>query len=188
VISRYLTDLESLGVLLVSDARLPSLASLVTGSPIHGSWWAHPGSKQIYEALKDLSANPDVLVVKLVEGKDTLVHRRVWPELVAIAVSGEPWQFDKLSAPARRLYERVARDGMVEATGALTLELESRLLARAGQFHSESGAHRKHLEDWKRWAAANQVNFSIVDAFDAKLTLQALCPEAQLPWPKIVRR
>jgi len=188
VISRPLSELDTRGILLVSDARLPSLASLVTGGPVHGSWWAHPGSKQIFAVLKELSAHPDVLVVKLIEGKNTLVHRRVWPELVAVAVSGEPWQFDNLSAPARRLYDRVVRDGVVEATGALTLELETRLLVRGEEFHSQSDAHRKHLEDWKRWAAANGVNFSAVDVYDAKITLQVLCPEAQFPWPKVVGR
>lgn len=188
MISRYLEDLDSRGLLLVSDARLPSLASLVTGGPVHGSWWAHAGSKKILEILKDLSGHPDVLTVKLIEGKETLVHRRVWPDLVAVSVCAEPWQFDNLSAPARRLYERVVRDGLVEASGALTLELETRLLVRAEQFHSASGAHRKRLEDWKRWAAANEVNFSLVDVHDAKLNLQVLCPEAQYPWPKVATR
>jgi len=105
-----------------------------------------------------------------------------------VAVSGEPWQFDKLSPPARRLYERVIQEGVVEATGALTLELEARLLVRGEQFHGPSGAHRKRLEDWKRWAAANNVDFRLVDVYDAKINLQVLCPDAQFPWPKMVTR
>ena len=184
----HLADLETAGLLLVSDSRFPSLANTIAGGPIHGSWWAHPASRKISEVLQNLSSHRDVLVVKLVEGKDTLVHRRVWPDLVGIAVSGEPWQFDQLSPPARRLYERVIHDGLVEATGALTLELETRLLVRAEPFHGPSGAHRKRLEDWKRWAAANQVNFSVVDVHDAKLNLQVLCPEARFPWPRIAAR
>lgn len=188
MIDRYLADLESHGLLLVSDARLPSLASLVTGSPIQGSWWAHPASKQIEEVVKGVSEHPDVLVVKLIEGKNTLIHRRIWPDLVAVALAAEPWQFERLSAPARRLYDRVARDGAVEATGAVTLELETRLLVRAQEYHGDSGAHRKRLEDWKRWSAANQVNFSVIDRYDAKIMLQVLCPDAQFPWPKIIGR
>lgn len=184
----YLAELESSGLLLVSDERRPSLATLVAGSPIHGSWWTHPASQTIFEALKNLSAHPDVLVVKLIEGKDTLLHRRVWRDLVAVAVSGEPWQFDWLSPPARRLYDRVIHDGVVETTGALTLELETRLLVRGEQFHSSSGAHRKRLEDWKRWAAANHVDFLVVDVHDAKINLQVLCLEAQFPWPRIPAR
>lgn len=184
----YLADLESAGLLLVSDPRLPSLATTIAGVPIHGSWWAHPASQKISEVLKNLSTHRDVLVVKLIEGKDTLLHRRVWADLVGIAVSGEPWQFEQLSPPARRLYERVIHDGVVETTGALTLELETRLLVRGEQFHGPSGAHRKRLEDWKHWAAANQVDFSAVDVHDAKLNLQVLCPEARFPWPKVAAR
>jgi hypothetical protein len=180
----HLEELESRGLLLVSDSRLPSLAAMVAGSPIHGSWWAHPASQKIFAALTELSSHPDVLVVKLIAGKNTLLHRRVWPDLVAIAVAGEPWQFAGLSQAARRLLERVNREGQVEATGALTLELETRLLVRGDQFHRESGEHHKRLEDWKRWAASAQVSFSHIDVQDAKVILQSLSPEAQFPWPR----
>lgn len=181
-----LTELESRGLLLVSDARLPSLASMITGGPVRGSWWAHPASQMIFRALTELSSHADVLVVKLIEGKNTLVHRRVWADLVAIATAAEPWQFAGLSQPARRLYERVTREGQVEATGPLTLELETRLLVRGDQFHSESGAHRKQLQDWKRWAKAVGVNFSGASIPEAKIILQTLCPEGRFPWPKDV--
>lgn len=179
-----LAELEARRLLLVSDAKLPSLASMVAGGPIHGSWWAHPASHEIYRALGELSRRPDVLVVKLIEGKNTLVHRRVWAELVAIAAAGEPWQFAGLSPGARRLYQRVTREGVVETTGALTLELESRLLVRGEQFHGDWGAHGKRLEDWKRWAGANGVSYAQIDVQPAKTALQALCPEARFPWPK----
>ncbi len=178
------TELESRGLLLVADARLPSLASLIAGGPVHGSWWAHPASKMIFRALTDLASQPDVLVVKLIGGKNTLVHRRVWPEIVAIATSGEGWQSAGLSQPARRLYERVKREGLVEATGALTLELETRLLVRSEQSHTEAGAHGKHLEEWNRWAKAAAVDFSRIPVEEAKLTLETLCPEGRFPWPK----
>ncbi len=180
----HLKELESRGLLPVSDAKLPSLAGMIAGGPVHGSWWAHPASKEIFRALTELSGHPDVLVVKLIDGKNTLVHRRVWPDLVAIAVAGEAWQFAGLSKPAQRLYERVTRDGQVEASGAVTLELETRLLVRSEQSHGESGAHRKRLEDWKRWAAGTGVAFGQIHVPDAKIVMQSLCPEAQYPWPK----
>ena len=182
MIASYLADLESRGLLLVSDARFPSLASFIAGEPVHGSWWAHADSRQIYRVLSELAEHPDVLVVKLIAGKDTLVHRRLWPQLVAIALSGEPWQFAGLSKPARRLYDRVLVEGQLEVTGALTLELESRLLVRAGQFHSETGAHRKRVEDWKRWAASAGLPLPEIDVQEAKAFLQSLCPEARFPW------
>lgn len=178
----YLAELESRGLLLVSDPRLPSLATRVAGGPVHGSWWAHPASHKIFGVLKELSDHPDVLVAKLIEGKNTLVHRRIWPELVVIAVAAEPWQFHRLSSAARRLYDRVVREGQVKATGALTLELETRLLVRAEEVHNDSGAHGKLLEDWNRWAAAARLDCSGLDVPRAKLTLEALCRDARFPW------
>src|SRR5581483_2271004 len=47
VIASYLADLESRGLWLVSDPRLPSLATVVAGEPVRGSWWAHPESQRI---------------------------------------------------------------------------------------------------------------------------------------------
>src|ERR1700687_4882396 len=84
--------LKNDGLLLKSDARFPSVAGLVAGAAIRGSWWAHPAAHAIFQELQRLAAHPDVLIVKLVAGKDTLVHRRLWSKLLAVAQSGEPWQ------------------------------------------------------------------------------------------------
>ena len=39
--------------MLLESARgpLPNVAELVAGEPIHGSWWSHPSSHAIFEAL-----------------------------------------------------------------------------------------------------------------------------------------
>jgi hypothetical protein len=73
--------------LLLQSARgpIPNVAELVAGEPIKGSWWAHPLSHAIFEVLNELDASPDVIRMKLVNGKVTLVHRRVWPALVRVA-------------------------------------------------------------------------------------------------------
>jgi hypothetical protein len=44
-----------------------------------GSWWAHPQSHAIYRALQGVRASRDVMACRLVAGKVTLVHRRLWP-------------------------------------------------------------------------------------------------------------
>src|SRR5262245_3686113 len=73
------------GVLLESArGPIPSVAELVAGEPIKGSWWGHPASRAIYDVLNELAASPDVVRSRLVNGKVTLVHRRVWPALVRI--------------------------------------------------------------------------------------------------------
>jgi hypothetical protein len=45
----------------------------------------HPKGKEIFRARKAICESPNVLVCKLVEGKITYVHRRLWPALVKLA-------------------------------------------------------------------------------------------------------
>ena len=73
--------------MLLQSARgpIPNVAELVAGEPIRGSWWGHPAGHAIFDALQTLSESPDVVRLRLVNGKVTLVHRRVWPALVRVA-------------------------------------------------------------------------------------------------------
>ena len=73
--------------MLLQSARgpVPNVAELVAGERIRGSWWAHPKSHDIFDALNALDASPDVVRLKLLNGKVTLVHRRLWPALVRVA-------------------------------------------------------------------------------------------------------
>jgi hypothetical protein len=64
---------------------IPSLAQAIADEPIRGSWWGHPKGNQIYMLLNDVSDSPDVMRCRLVDGKITLVHRRLWPALVKMA-------------------------------------------------------------------------------------------------------
>jgi hypothetical protein len=81
-----LARLEAEGVLLESArGPVPSVAELVVGEPIRGSWWAHPGSHQIFDRINELADHPDVVRTRLLGGKVTLVHRRLWPALVVLA-------------------------------------------------------------------------------------------------------
>jgi len=73
--------------LAVESARasVPSLAHVVACVPIRGSWWAHPKGKEIFLLSRVIRRSPDVLVCRLVGGKITYVHRRMWPALVLLA-------------------------------------------------------------------------------------------------------
>jgi hypothetical protein len=74
------------GMLLASaKGPIPNVAELVVGEPIRGSWWAHPLSHEIYAVLSELDDSPDVVRLRLIRGKITLVHRRIWPALVRIS-------------------------------------------------------------------------------------------------------
>jgi hypothetical protein len=72
-------------VLQAARGPVPSLAEAIAGGPIRGSWWGHPKGHEIFRAAEAVSDHPDVLVCKLVEGKVTYVHRRLWPALVKLA-------------------------------------------------------------------------------------------------------
>lgn len=72
-------------VLQAARGPVPSLAEAVAGGPIRGSWWGHPKGKEIFHAAQGVCESPDVLVCKLIEGKITYVHRRLWPALIKLA-------------------------------------------------------------------------------------------------------
>lgn len=74
------------GVLLVSGrGAVPTLVEYIAGEPIRGSWWGHPASAAIFRVLNAVAASPDVRMLRLVQGKVTLVHRNIWPALVRLA-------------------------------------------------------------------------------------------------------
>lgn len=74
------------GLVLVSaKGRGPNLVEAIAGEPVKGSWWGHPEGKRIFSILTAVTESDDVLVCRLVDGKITLVHRRLWPALVRLA-------------------------------------------------------------------------------------------------------
>ena len=72
-------------VLETARGEAPSLAEAIAGEPIGGSWWAHPKSHEIFALTRTARESEEVLVCRLVSGKITFVHRRVWPALVRLA-------------------------------------------------------------------------------------------------------
>jgi hypothetical protein len=72
-------------VLAAAKGPVPRMAEVIAGEPIKGSWWAHPKGNSIYAIFEKVQASPDVLVCRLVDGKVTFVHRRLWPALVRVA-------------------------------------------------------------------------------------------------------
>jgi hypothetical protein len=87
--ARWLAFVEQHGVVLASArGPVPSVAEAVAGQPIIGSWWAHPKGKVIFAALSELDDSDDVRCFKLIDGKVTFVHRRMWPALACLAGNG----------------------------------------------------------------------------------------------------
>ncbi len=81
-----LAYIEEHGVVLATaKGPVPTLAHEIAGGPIRGSWWGHPKGRAIFRALEAVTDSPDVLCFRLVDGKITLVHRRLWPALARLA-------------------------------------------------------------------------------------------------------
>lgn len=79
------------GVVLVSArGPVPTLTHAIAGETIGGSWWGHPQGKHIFAVLSQVADAPEVLVCRLVDGKLTLVHRRLWPALAAASAAFAP--------------------------------------------------------------------------------------------------
>jgi hypothetical protein len=176
--------------LLQADAELPSVATLVVGEPIAGSWWGHPESNRVYWVLEELDESPEILRVKLVKGKTTLVHRALWPEVIAVATSNEPWQTAKLSPAAKSLLARVRKHGTqrldqlerwsaAKKPGEAARELESRLLVYGDELHTDSGRHTKCLESWPHLMTRLAIESALPDPADAKRALERAIPGDQ---------
>jgi hypothetical protein len=81
-----LTFVERHGIVLESaHGPVATFADAVAGERVRGNWWSHPMSHQIFALTRLLRNSPDVLVCRLVDGKITYVHRRLWPALVRLA-------------------------------------------------------------------------------------------------------
>jgi len=79
------------GVVLESaHGPVPILAEIVAGERIRGSWWGHPKSQVIFRLTRTVRDSDDILVCRLIHGKVTYIHRRLWSALVRLAK-----QFDK---------------------------------------------------------------------------------------------
>jgi hypothetical protein len=151
-----LTRLAGSGLLLVQDKRLPNVVTLLTGETLSGSWWSHSKSHLIFKVLTELEEHPDVLFVKLLNRKVTLVHRRLWPAWLAIVSKSEPWQVER------------------------GLHMHTR------EVHTESGKHAIVAEPWAAWAKTAKVKALRSNAAakreieDAAAALGASPPA--LPW------
>jgi hypothetical protein len=85
------------GVVLASaKGPAPRLTEAIVGEPIKGSWWVHAQSRRIFAILGAVADSEQVLVCRLINGKVTLVHRRLWPSLVRLADRFAPRQLSQV--------------------------------------------------------------------------------------------
>jgi hypothetical protein len=181
--------------LLLTDTRLPSLATLVAGERIRGSWWGHPRAHAIFRLQRQLEDHSDALMMRFVDDKLAFVHRHLWPAVLAVASSRREWQTRGLTSGAARLLATLEREGEMRASGPASRELESRWLAHGHEIHTETGAHARHLETWQAWADRTSVKIHATPE-DARLELEKIVGRvnekfggrARLPWQGQIRR
>lgn len=189
---RVLVELAHRQLLLQSGREFASVANLVVGEEVRGSWWAHPQSNLIYWVCQDLEHHPRVAEARLLGGKVTQVWDTLWPHVAAIAIARARWQLAGLSPAARRLLERVdehpvATDSVAwastEKLGAVCRELERRLLVKSKEIHTASGKHAKLLAPWRTWWAEHGAG-SLPDADESRAHLEHVVGDASrlLPW------
>ncbi len=186
-LQKLLTRLRRDGLLLKQDKTFPNVVTLVTGERLAGSWWSHPAGHEIFAVLEALADHRDVLLAKLVANRDTFVHRRLWPALLAVGLAREDWQLRGLSASAKRLLARLDQEGEVHEAGEAGKELAQRLLCVGRQAHTASGRHATVLESWPRWSKREQIRRDRLSPGEGRAALEAAiahlgaAPEL-LPW------
>lgn len=175
--TRVLKELEREGLLPFTDPKLKSIAGIVAGEPIRGSWWSHEKGCTIFAVCESLSEHPDLLIAPLVSGKLTWIHKSLWPAVIAVATERAPWQTQGLTALARSVLLQVSRadsvrtDRLPKAEATTSKILEMRLLIHGGQVHTEKGAHARVLESWENWALRVGFNEKLPDPAGARALL-----------------
>lgn len=196
-------ELERRGLLLLADNTLPSVVSVIAGRPITGSWWSAPAGKLIYNTANELEEHQNVVVVKLLSGKLTFIHGKLWPALIVIGIAKENWQIHDLAAVSKAILRKLEKDGelftdMLVAVGGYSYkevstaakQLEKRLLVLSQGFRVE-GRHHRHLRSWKHWAKQFGLS-SKKNVVNAKREFEQIVQDlneefgtkATLPWPK----
>jgi len=191
-----LDRLKEFDLLLSTDPRFPSVSGLVVGDVGGRSWWAHPQAKQMYGLSCALQDHPDVLMVKLISGKVTFIHRPLWPAVVAVGTAREPWQMEGLSKEAKALLKKTDSGSKVEASGDPVRELEDRLVVHCTSFHTERGLHTKEVQTWEAWAKSVRLGKVKLRPADAKEQLESVVARLNkqfgaagtLPWQAKRRR
>ena len=83
-------------VLQAARGPVPSLAEAIVGGPIRGSWWAHAQGREIFAVTRALRGAAQILTCRIVEGRITYVHERLWPALARLAARFPPARMSRL--------------------------------------------------------------------------------------------
>ncbi len=170
-----------------------SLVEKVLGGRPNGSWREHAKGRLAYRLGRMLRASPQVLAVRLVEGKVAFVSPSLWPEVYRVAMepSRRRASLAGLSEEARALLTAVERDKEVrlgkEGPWTKAREaLEERLLVHFSEAQEEDGRHVAVLRSWRSWAPpelkAHAARLSYEEALARLRKVCAGAPTGLGPW------
>ena len=179
-VDRVRAVLDREGLLLSHDPEITSATSIIAGAPIRGTWWSHPRGSLIYDAMGVLEE--EVAWPKLVIGKITLVHRRLWPALFVVGTCRAPWQMNKLKHDAEWLLKQVSTRKSLRSDrldlppgsrkmGVVVTDLEQRLLVCTRSEHTEGGHHARYVETWATWQEQVKLSKAGLPLLDQALDL-----------------
>ena len=189
------------GIFLLSDPKLPSLATLIAGGPIKGSWWGHPKGGLIFNISMDLAQDSKILPVKLINGKVTFIHRKLWGALQSVATCNEGWQLQGLKRQEATLLRIVQLQNEIRsddrrlkggpsAVAKLAKALESKLLIYSEESHSSTGKHVRVMKSWKQVFRERRFASPPIPMKKAKSTFERIASQwefsygtpVKLPW------
>lgn len=180
--------LQQYGLLLEHDKELPSVTSIVAGEPIAGSWWGHRLGHQIYALIGELERRSGKLSAKIIDGKVTYVHDRLWPAFLSVAQADARERLAKVAQGAVELYACIEQYGPLRADSehvpgrrvrtpreqSKTIRaLERQLLVHSDSLHTDSGAHVKVLRTWRQWCTEHSVAVAALAPDSARRQLDA---------------
>jgi hypothetical protein len=161
---RLLKSLQENGILLLSDKSLPSVVAIIAGPKVRGPWWGHEKGHEIFRELGKLESQPEALTTRLVSGKVTYIHRRLWPDFLSVANAREGWQTRGLPSGSRRLLAEIESKGQVrmdsyKGKSEDAREIERRLLVYTEEIHTDRGFHTRLLSIWSRCPKLRDLRF-----------------------------
>ncbi len=138
------------------------------------------------EANNELARHPDVVAIRLVYGRRTLLDNRHWSALLSLVIGNDDWQTLGLSTPANTMLLRTKSNGILRIkelppTGTTRpkqyyiRQLEERMLVYS---HRLSG-NPAHLESWTSWANRTNTRPNM-PACQARQYFEKLILDAQL--------
>lgn len=136
---------ETNGIVLESaHGSVPTFVDFVVGERV-SRWWSHPKARTIFLLTRLIRDTPEVVTCRLVQGKVTYVHKKLWPALVKLS---EAFPKNRLDA-IREIHEKTGAHRLInipfpEWVAADTLEKAKRMPKREAQ-----NLLRKLLIDYK---------------------------------------